>query len=143
MELLEALPDTPERAPQEVVLQTMLGQSFLQIRGYGAPEVQQALSRARDLIGQIGESPQHLQVMSGLHDYYWIRGEHQSARTISEQILEVAQISKDPDQIQIAHRRLGSIMLFMGDLRHADEQLTQGIARYDLEQHRSLAMIYG
>jgi len=143
LELLDILPDSPERAPQEVELQTMLGQSLLQIRGYSAPEVQQALSRARDLIGQIGESPQYLQVMSGLHDYYWIRGEYQSARTVSEQILEAAQISQDPDQIQIAHRRLGSIMLFMGDLRAAEEQLNHGIALYDLEQHRSLAMIYG
>ena len=143
LELLETLPDTPERAPKEAALQTLLGQSMIQIRGYSAPEVQQAFSRARDLIGQLEESPQYLQVMSGLHDYYWIRGEHQSARTVAEQCLEVAQLSRDPDHIQIAHRRLGSSMLFMGDLRPAGEQLTQGIAHYDLEQHRSLAEFYG
>ena len=141
--LLEALPDTPERAAQEVILQTMLGRTYLQIRGYSAPEVQLAFNRARDLIDQTGESAQHFHVMTGLHGYYWIRGQHRSALTISEQLLEIAQNGQDSDQIRDAHCRNGNGLMWLGDLSLAEDQLTQAIAQHDVERRRDLALEYG
>lgn len=58
LELLETLPDTPERAEQELALQLALGASLMATKGYGAPEVGRAYHRARDLCQQIGETPQ-------------------------------------------------------------------------------------
>jgi hypothetical protein len=38
LELLSTLPDTPERAQQELALQTALGPALTSVKGYGAPE---------------------------------------------------------------------------------------------------------
>jgi hypothetical protein len=58
LEQLQALPETPERAQQELSLQASLGAALLMSRGYTAPEVKHAYDRAYALSGQAGESPQ-------------------------------------------------------------------------------------
>ena len=47
LELLNTLPETPERTLQELSLQTTLGPALMATRGFGAPEVQRAYARAR------------------------------------------------------------------------------------------------
>lgn len=49
LEVLATLPDTPERLRQELVLQMALGQTLMEMKGYNAPEVEQAYNRARML----------------------------------------------------------------------------------------------
>ena len=39
LEVLQSLPDTPERTRQELALQLALGQALFAIKGQGAPEV--------------------------------------------------------------------------------------------------------
>ena len=143
MGLLEDVLDTQDKVSQEVALQALLGQCLVQIRGYALSDVQQAFHRAWELIDQIGETPQYFQVMDGLHAFYWLRGEYQSARAVAEQNLEASQLGQDPVRFRIAHRQLGCIMMFMGDLLPAAEHLGQSISDYDLDQERSLTTIYG
>jgi class 3 adenylate cyclase len=66
LELLAMLPDTPERAPQELVMQATLGPSLMATKGYAAPGVEHAYARARDLCQQVGETPQLFPVLRGL-----------------------------------------------------------------------------
>ena len=54
--LLKTLPESPERAGQELAVQTALGLAFIVTRSYGAPEVAQAYTRARELCQQLGET---------------------------------------------------------------------------------------
>jgi predicted ATPase len=75
LELLNTLPDTPERAAQELTLQTMLGQVLTAARGQVFPEVERAYTRAWELCRQMGESPQLLPALSGLRRFYFGRGE--------------------------------------------------------------------
>ncbi len=42
-----------------------------------------------------------------------------------------------------AHRALGTTLSFMGALASAHTHLAQGIARYDPQQHRAVAFLYG
>ena len=55
---VELLPEAPERAQRELRLQTTLGPALMSTVGYGAPEVEAAYIRARDLCPQVGEVPQ-------------------------------------------------------------------------------------
>ena len=43
LELLKTLPDTPERAQQELTLQITLGAPLMATKGYAAPEVESSL----------------------------------------------------------------------------------------------------
>ena len=47
LELLNKLPDTPERLQHELTIQTTLGPALIAVRGQAAPEVQGALRSMR------------------------------------------------------------------------------------------------
>ena len=49
LELLQALPDGPERTLQELDLRMALGAALMATRGYAAPEVEETYLRAREL----------------------------------------------------------------------------------------------
>ena len=96
LELLKTLPDTPERVQQELTLQITLGVPLMATKGYAAPEVESAYTRARELCQQVGETPQLFPVLWGLWLFYFVRGELQTARELGEQLLSLAQSVQDP-----------------------------------------------
>ncbi|MBI3800333.1 MAG: AAA family ATPase, partial [Deltaproteobacteria bacterium] len=143
LELLKSLPDTPERARQELALQLTLAIPLRATKGTAAREVEQAYIRARDLCEQVGEIPQLFSVLSGLRHMYSGRGEHQAARELGEQLLSVAQRQQNPDLLLEAHRTVGAILMWRGELVSAREHAEQVIALYNPQQHRSHAFLYG
>lgn len=64
LEVLKTLPDTPERARQELELQMALGPALIATKGYGAPEVEHTYTQGRELCQQLGETPQLFMVLS-------------------------------------------------------------------------------
>jgi predicted ATPase len=61
IELLQTMPETPERAQRELGLQISLGAPLITTRGYGASEVNDAFTRARELSIMVLDPPQLLQ----------------------------------------------------------------------------------
>ena len=143
LELLKTLPDTPERTQQELTLQIALGAPLIATKGYAAPEVERAYTRARELCQQVGETPQLFPVLWGLWKFYLVRAELQTARELGEQLLSLAQSVQDPALLLEAHHALGWTLFLSGEFASAREHLEQGIALYDPQQHRSHAFLYG
>jgi predicted ATPase len=143
LELLKALPDTPERAQQELMLQVALSTPLMLTRGWAAPEVGRVHSRARELCRQIGETPQLFPVLHGVWTFHFIRAELQTAQELGEQLLTLAQSTQDSALLLEAHRTLGESLYVRGELVPAQQHFEQGIALYDPHQHRSLAFLYG
>jgi len=54
LDLLNELPDTPTRVPHELALRIALGQAQVMSAGYGSPELEPTLARARELCQQMG-----------------------------------------------------------------------------------------
>lgn len=142
IELLQTLPDTPERFQQELFLQTLLGAPMVMRKGYGAPEVEATYARARELCQRAGETPQLFPALLGLWGFYLTRGELPTAREISEQLLRVAQLTHDPTPRLGAHRAFGISALYTGDLLLARTHLEAAVALYDCERHRPNAFLY-
>jgi predicted ATPase len=144
LELLETLPDTPERTQQELELQLGLPVPLLATRGYAAPEVGRAYARARELCEQIGETPELFPTWWLLSLFYAARAEYQTAMELGEQMLRLAEHTGDPVLIALAHLSLGGfVLLFVGEFASARAHLEHVIAFYDPEQHHSLAFVYG
>ena len=139
LDVLKTLPDTPERAQQELDLQTTLGPALMVTKGMGAPEVLQAYARARELCQQVGETPQLCQVLWGLWVFYLMRMELQTARELGEHLLSLAQQVGDPALLLNAHYALGNTLNYLGELTTAQAHFAQGITLYDRQQHRSHA----
>ena len=70
LELLQTLPDTPERGRQELTLHLSLGASLMVTKGYGGAEVQQTYTRAQELCLQVGEPLQVAHLLFGLWGPY-------------------------------------------------------------------------
>jgi predicted ATPase len=144
LELLTTLSDTLERARHELVLQTSLGSALAAAKGQGAPEFGEAYARARELCRQVGETPGQLfPVLFGLWYFHLARSEMQTACEIGQQLLSLAQSADDPALLLAAHRALGQNLSFLGEFTGARYHLERGITLYDVEQHRSLAHLYG
>lgn len=141
--LLAQLPHTPERDQEELGLRISLGPGLIATKGYAAPEVEQVFTRALQLCQQKEQSPQLLPALSGLFRFYFVRANFTVARILGEQVLGMAQQTSDPFLFLVAHSLLGPPSLDIGDLRAAREHLEQGVALYDLSQHRFLALLYG
>src|SRR5262249_61511899 len=90
LELLYTLPDTRERARQELRLQSALGAPLIATKGYAAPEVGKAYTRARELCQQIGDTPQLFPVLYGLAVFHIVRAELVTTRELGEQLLNLA-----------------------------------------------------
>jgi predicted ATPase len=143
LEVLDSLPDTPERAQRELALQTALGLVLTATRGHGAPEVGRTYARARALCQQVDDPRQLSATLAGLRRFYLVRGELQTAREIGEQLLRLAQRQQDTALLLWGHFGLGAPLYHLGELAAARAHLEQGIALYDPVQHRGLAFHYG
>jgi predicted ATPase len=143
LEVLMTLPDTLERARQELDLQTTLGPVLMAVKGQSSPDTEHAYARARELCQQVGETPQHFPVLHGLWRFYMVRAELQTTRELTEQLFTVAQRVQDPALLLEANRVMGQTMFWLGEMAPARAHLEQAMALYDPRQHRSHAFVYG
>ncbi|HKZ50878.1 MAG TPA: hypothetical protein VJ256_03875, partial [Dehalococcoidia bacterium] len=143
LELIKTLPDSPERAQQELDLQIALGAPLAMIKGLAALEVEQTYVRARELCRQMGETPQLFPVLWGLWRFYCVRAQLQTSRELAEQLLALAGRDDDPAPLMEAHFALGATLFWFGELDTARAHLEQGIALYDPQGHRSYVFLYG
>jgi predicted ATPase/class 3 adenylate cyclase len=127
---------TPERAQQEIMLQTSLARALLAIKGF-TPEVEAAYTRALELCQGQGEIPQLFPVLRGLSSYYVYRGEFEKGARIGEQILSLAERQDDAPMRVEGHLVLGYNLAFLSDLDVGLDHLENGIAQYDSDQDRS------
>jgi predicted ATPase len=132
--LVPTLPDTLARAQQELRLRQTLSVPLVAIKGYAAPDVEQTYTRAYTLCQQVGDVQHMRSVLLGLWRVYSMRGALQAARGIAEQLLYLAQCSNDPLQLVDAHRAMGVVLFWLGDLTAACTHLEQGWTFYDRQQ---------
>jgi predicted ATPase/DNA-binding winged helix-turn-helix (wHTH) protein len=141
--LLTTLPETPEHAQRELVLQTTLGPALMATKGYAASEVQSAYTRAHELCQQVGETPQLFQALWGLWYFSLVRAEFQAARELGAQLLHVAQRVPSPALLLLAHRVLGQTLAFLGEFATAYGHLERERTLDGPEQHRASTALYG
>ena len=72
-----------------------------------------------------------------------MRTEFQTAHTLGEQLLSLAQHTQDPAMLVVAHQALGATLFYLGETALAHTHLTQGMTLYDAQQHRTSAFLYG
>ena len=140
LELLQAMPDTPARAQQEIVLQATLGAAYAVAKGYTVPDVEHAYTRARMLCQQLGDSDQLFPILIGLWNFYFVRAEFRTAYELGEQLLALAERANDPVRRLRAHAALGEALFHVGQLLQARTHLEQGIVLYASQQRRSHAV---
>jgi predicted ATPase len=141
--LLEKLPDTPDRADQELTLLLALGVSLVATQGFASPDVEQAYLRARALALR-AEAPAALfPVLYGLWNVCLLRCELSRCKDLATQMFALAQAQPDPVLLLQAHNVLQQPLLHLGDFATARRHQEQALALYDPHQHRALSAVYG
>jgi transcriptional regulator with AAA-type ATPase domain/tetratricopeptide (TPR) repeat protein len=143
LELLDEMPDTPERAPQELMLRMALGQAQVMSAGYGAPELEPTLARARELCQQMGESPHLFPVLFGLWRFYVARADIATAQELATQLLGAAERQGDQKLLTPAHVACGVPLFYRGELSAARAHLDQAVALYRPEYSTAQTLAYG
>ena len=72
-----------------------------------------------------------------------MRAEHATARTLADQMLDIAQNTQDPNLLLAAHLMQGGTRLWIGEFAAAHAHLESGIRLYDPSQHQAQTLCYG
>jgi adenylate cyclase len=142
---LEVLPDTPERARQELELLIRLANPLYRtVKDWsGEPRLVPVYARARELYEQVGEPSQLFPVQWLLTISYVLQAEYHRAHEIGEQLLSLAQGTEDPALLAMAHLIMGMILYLLGEFDAALAHTEQVVAFYDPQKHRSLILLFG
>jgi hypothetical protein len=143
LNLVQKLPDSPERIQRELLLQLAVGPALMAVKGLAAPEAEQACVRAHALCERLGNPTELLPALFGRWFTYLLRGELRRAYEVAELLLRRAQSASDPAGLMRGHAALGYTSYYVGELLSAMEHLEVAISIYDPERHRPLIFRYG
>jgi tetratricopeptide (TPR) repeat protein len=134
IELIKALPVSPDRHRQEFRLYLGLGPAIRTIKGHAAPETMDAFTLARDLIDADTSLPEQMIVLYGLWGVHLMRAEHEADRKVAEQaLLLVARKAEAAPQAH-ANRMMGETLFTMGEFTEARQYLQRAIAFCDSDR---------
>jgi predicted ATPase len=142
-ETIRNIADDVERAKVEVELLIGLGAAFIAMRGFGAPEVSEAYSRAEALCECLGESAEIFPVLWGQWMYRWGRSEVDLAWRLCERLLRLAEKSGDAGLKLQAHHASWATSFGRGKLADVLAHAEAGLALYEAKIHQAMASRYG
>src|SRR5229473_2357476 len=141
-DLLQRLPEGQARIRQELALQLDLGVCFMVVKQWSAPEVAQVYARARELCRLLGDPPQLFPVLFGLYGFHILRGELNTARELSSELLAIVQGQHDTAALLNAHFAVGLVLYNQGEFLAAGTHFEHVRSLYKPALHQS-AVIYG
>jgi predicted ATPase/predicted Ser/Thr protein kinase len=143
LDILTALPPSPERDQHELSFQIPLAASLQAIHGFGAPEVSSAYGRIRELCQRMPESPPLIYALYFLANYHWLRADHGISLEFTERMMNLARKLDDGLNLAVTHSLHGTLSFIMGEWSSALEHLGRMNAFYHPQEHSHLGFIYG
>lgn len=138
LNLLIFLPDTPERDRLELQLQIALAAPLIATLGYTSPELEQAYSRAHQLVDQCGNGKDLFQVLSILKSYYNLRGDPYNSQQIARVLLQIAEQSDDSELLVTATTKMVTNSFYFGQWTEFQKNIDRTMQLYNSKKHRSL-----
>ena len=142
LQLLNALPDTPQRSKQEVEILLALGIPLIAVEGYAAPQTREAFARARALCLKLVNPPEYFQALFGLWGHAWMGGKNDEALVMANEFLSKSQASPNSIVLMMAHRIMGSTLLTIGEFQTARRHFEELIALSKIEGTRPVHDLY-
>ena len=134
VDLLKHLPDDAERARQELSVQSLLGSSVSNVKGWAAAELEPAYARARELCAQIRDPALAFRPLFGQWLFRYWKLELDKALELADELLAAAENAKDPAMLLIGNTARGDTLFELGELVSALEYLEKALAVFDLRQ---------
>ena len=140
LDLLLALPPSPERDRQELALQISLGRAWMV--DMPAIEREAAVARARELCSRIGTPSELCWVLGELAIFHYVRGEYRKAYELGEELIGLAAQAGDPVLLSLGHWCVGFVLFGLGEYRAARVHLAQVTSFYaPLQRHQPFVLL--
>jgi predicted ATPase/DNA-binding winged helix-turn-helix (wHTH) protein len=127
LSLLATLPDSTERAQQELALQLTLGELVMAVQGRISPEANDVYTRAHALCQHVGDSRQHIRALWGLMAGHHGLGRLRTAEELARQLFHLAQRQSDLVLLRDSLVIVGGNALHRGDFVTARALLEQSL----------------
>ncbi len=138
LDLLNTLPDTPERAGQELRLRVALRIPLESVYGYTGDELEQNNVRLRDLIQHADVSPDLFWALLGLAVFRNLSLSLNEAHRLGDELLALAQRLEDSALVLGACHTRSITAVYEGQFEAYFRYRKQVHRLYDPEQHRPL-----
>jgi class 3 adenylate cyclase/predicted ATPase len=142
IDLLSRLPDSPERARRELNMQLTLAHAAIAAHGYSDAATARAYARAGELM-EFGDLHQQVGSLYGMYIGHLMSGRLEQGVAPLHKLLALARHSGDSGYLCLAHRVLGVLSLYRGELAAARAHLEEARALYDEERHGALTFRFG
>jgi predicted ATPase len=143
MQMLKAVPETPERAPRELTHLMAISVATHPLRGYAAPELEHQYGRMRELCDQIGDRPQIFGPLCALGAFRFMRTEMRQALTLIDRMFPMAEAADDNVMRIWTEWGYGAALSHTGDFQQAHAHLKRGISCYSPALHSGLMVMTG
>lgn len=127
LELIDELPNTPERAKREFILILRWSVAIKVLQGWAAPVLKPRYDRARELMRQFPDCPEATQFIFALWTYYLVRCDLAESRETAAHCLEVAERIGSAEGVLAAHTSIANSAFWSGDLATCAEHTRQAI----------------
>ena len=131
LDLVQTLPDTPQRLEEELALLVAIGGPLIAKKGYPAPEVERTYSRAWTLCDQLGRSSELFPVLRGLWNCHQGRGELRQVYELAERLVVLGDEQGTPVRRALARRTQGTALFLLGRFADATAPLNEAISMDD------------
>jgi predicted ATPase len=128
LQLIETLSDDSDRDHQELALQSELGMTLQARRGYAAPEVDRAYTRARLLCQRVGTAEELLSVSRGQTRFYIARADYRTAAALGNELLRVGAENRSLEHTLEGHLALGVDLIYLGRFVESRRHFEQSLA---------------
>jgi len=143
LELLQRVPESLNRAKQELELLMALGQVYLVTYGYASSKVDQAMRQVQDLCIRLGERVQLFHALFGQLWVKMVRGNLQDSYPLAMEIMRLAQGFEQPIYLLAAYYSLGGTYSFMGEFKPAHRNFETAISLYKSRSEHSRNTLLG
>jgi class 3 adenylate cyclase/tetratricopeptide (TPR) repeat protein len=120
-----------------------LGAVLWALEGSSGQRLVTLCERVLDLASKQGRPDREFDAHLALTNYYYVAGRITQAESHIRPCLSLAESSQDSDQLVSAHRIMGELAFYLGDLDRATEHLSRAIEHYQVERQSALVLKLG
>jgi class 3 adenylate cyclase/predicted ATPase len=141
LDLLNPLPESPDRNGREIELQLALGLCLFTAKG--AVAAKPPYTRAHELAEKSGKPQQRFEALYGVWQSTMVSGGVTAASPLSERLLRMAELEGDDGLRLQAHHSRWTTLAYVGDPARARGHADAGRLLYDPTKHASHRLVYG
>jgi predicted ATPase len=141
--IVGSLPATAETTERKLQLLLQAGVVKTAIGGYASPEVGNSFQQARELSRGLDRSAGLFSALHGLYRFYFVRADMADASELADELLSIAEASRNPAFLLEAHRAVANCAFEKGEFTRATRHFDASLSRYDKTSHASHRFMFG